>query len=216
MTSKALKEPSDKKKGLGGWEQIKDLYDQILKLFYEENDRARALVLKGRLHRLLSKHASEHDSIFGEECWSVLHELRNDLPAAITHREREIELILKLWEVSANTPGMSVALKKYGVSDLADRYDLLAILYHDAGDLDRAIVTLMRSKWLCESLKVPFDGDDLLQDYLYEKNINSSLMRALEKQGWRLRDTQHDPSPKRGDPPRRSRLARPRRRGGAT
>ena len=32
----------------------------------------------------------------------------------------------------------------------------------------------------------------MLQDYLYEKNINSSLMRALQKQGWKLQEGMYD------------------------
>ena len=166
------------KKPRGGWAEINR--------FYERANRPAALRYGERFFDLLTKNADGHDSIFGEECWSLLFELRKDLHEAVKHKEHEIELIQQLWEVSANTPGMTVVLRTYGIGDLADRLDLLAILYHDAGRLDTAILTLMRSKWLCESFKVAFESENLLQDYLYEKNIDSGLMRALQKQGWKL------------------------------
>jgi hypothetical protein len=194
------------------WKQVDHLYKKILQLFYEKGSRARALTHADRFNDLLSRLASGHDSVFGEECWSLLFELRGDLPAAIRHREREVELILKLWEVSADTPGMSVVLQDYGVEDLADRFDILATLYHEAGELDRAIVTLTSSKWLCESFKVPFEGEEPLQDYLYEKNVNSSLYRALTKQGWKLAEPSHAPTPPPPGPDRPGRPARLRRR----
>jgi hypothetical protein len=197
----------------GGWDELKDLYFKILGAFYERSDRKGALRYEKRFRELLGDLASGHESIFGEECWSLLHELNGDLPGAIASRGHEIDLILRLWEISVNTAAMPRVLRENGVEDLTDRYDLLAILYHDSGDLDRAILTLTRSKWLCESFKVPFDSEDLLQEYLYEKNVNSSLMRALEKQGWKLSGEGHATNAERDDPPRRDRPARLRRRG---
>jgi tetratricopeptide (TPR) repeat protein len=195
------------------WREVNRVYDKILYYFYELGSHAKALAYTDKLHDLLSRLASDHDSIFGEECWSLLYELKGDLPTAIRHREREIELILKLWEISADTPGMDVALRAYGIAELADRFDLLAMLYHDAGDLDRAIVTLTSSKWLCESFKVPFEGESLLQDYLYEKNVNSSLYQALKKQGWKLAEPRHAPTTPPVAPARAARARRTRRRG---
>jgi len=47
--------------------------------------------------------------------------------------------------------------------------DLLAVLYHDNGDLDRAISTLQESKKLCQENGVAFDADHMLRDYMKEK-----------------------------------------------
>src|SRR5207253_3760224 len=104
--------------------------------FYPVRDRGKALRFCERLEELLRKVASRHEAILGESCWSLLYEVRGDLPKAIASREHEIKLIRQLWKISKGTPGEEVALKHYDVSDLSDRLDLLAILYHDAGDLD--------------------------------------------------------------------------------
>jgi hypothetical protein len=206
-----VKTKTAKKVRPGTWEEVEDLYLKILDLFYGRSERKRALAYAPRLHELLSTLSPGNEAILGEECRSLLCELSGDLPGAIAHREREIELIHRLWEISADTPGMSVVLRNYGVEDLADRYDLLAILYHDAGDLDRAILTLTRSKWVCESLKVPFEAEDLLQDYLYEQNADSGLMRSLQKQGWKLSGPGNETPTPPDAAPRRTRRARARR-----
>jgi len=52
---------------------------------------------------------------------------------------------------------------------VSDRLDLLAALYHDGGDLDKAIATLQESKTLCCEQDIKFDADDMLQDYMKEK-----------------------------------------------
>ena len=74
---------------------------------------------------------------------------------------------------SRTLPGSPPDVRKYllsrhGPADLADRYDLLAILYYDAGQLKKAIKTLWQSRELCELHGIKFDGKDLLRDYLAE------------------------------------------------
>lgn len=155
------------------------LYIKVIYWLYDRRDRRRALEFRDRFEELLRQIASSHEAIFGEECWSILCELDEDLRGAIRHREREIELILRLWEVSEHSPVKDVLLCGYGTSDLCDRLDLLAILYRDVGDLDRAIVLLVESKRLCESNGVTFDGEDLLHEYLDEREPRfARFMRA--------------------------------------
>jgi hypothetical protein len=208
MTTKA---PPTRTRFRSDWDEIEYLYHKILYWFYERADRERALRFAGRLRRLLERNAHEHQSIFGEECWSILSELGGDITAAVRHRERETELILKLWEVTPSDPDRSPAIDPYEVADLADRLDLLAMLYHDAGDLDHAILTLLRSKWLCASFGIPFESEGLLKDYIDENIVNSSLMSVLRKQGWGPSRPSHESHPGRGDLPRRYRPARRRR-----
>lgn len=201
------KAPARRTRFDGPRDEARYLYDQILHWYYRRNDALRARRYAARLSQLVDEVDPDEGSIFGAECRSLIGELQGDLASAIRHRQREIALIQRLWEVSPNTPGMAVATRDYGVIDLADRLDLLAILYHDAGDLDRAIAALMRSKWLCESFKVPFDSDDLLQDYLYEASATPSFLNALRQQGWRLTDDDPAP-PNRAPHPRRTRRSR--------
>ena len=81
---------------------------------------------------------------WARECWSLLYEVKGNLPKAIQYRESEIKLIKHLWEISRGTPGEEFVFQQYDASDLSDRYDLLAILFHDAGHLDKAIQILPR------------------------------------------------------------------------
>jgi hypothetical protein len=89
-----------------------------------------------------------------------------DYHRAIQHKEKEIELILRLREISIDTPSEDYALQSYGIDNLCDRLELLAILYHDTGDLDHAIVLLAVSRRIAESAGFTFEGEDLLREYL--------------------------------------------------
>jgi hypothetical protein len=153
-----------------GWPEITDLYHRILDAYYEHEDRRRAMRYVPRLEALLRKEAAAHEAIFGEECWSLASEVRGDLPAAIAYRRNEIRLVRRLWKTLPGSPPdvRKLLLSRHGPGDLADRYDLLAILYHDAGQLRKAIKTLWQSRELCELHGIKFDGKDLLRDYLAE------------------------------------------------
>jgi hypothetical protein len=205
------KAPPRRTRFRSGWDEINYIYHQILYWFYDRGDRERALRFGDRLEQLLGQYAREHESIFGEECWSLLSELRGDLPAAVRCREHVIELIFKLWEIADDEP--AGVLDGYGVDDLADRFDILATLYHDAGDLNRAIATLSLSKWLCNAFKAPFEGEDLLQDYLLELAVSKGLTKALGKRGWTPPEPAHDmvTFAQSGDPSDNSGLERLRR-----
>jgi hypothetical protein len=152
------------------WHEIEDLYCKILEAYYKHDDRRRALRHVPRLEELLRRYAADHGAIFGEECWALVSELHGDLPAAIAYRRNEILLIDKLWKTLPGSPEIvrKAILDDYGPADLADRYDLLAGLYHDAGQLKKAIKTLWQSRELCELHGVKFDGKNLLRDYLAE------------------------------------------------
>jgi hypothetical protein len=110
--------PQNRRKFLGEWDHILYLYDKVLYWFYERHCRARALHFCELLEHLLKLHAANHQAIKGEECWSLIFEIRGDLRNAIKHREREIRLIKRLQKIGKGTTG-------YQPSDLADRLDLL-------------------------------------------------------------------------------------------
>jgi hypothetical protein len=150
------------------WDEIDYLRLKILHWFYEREDRRKALPFCARLQALLERTPDAHEAILGEECWSLICEVRGDLAGAIAYRQREIELIKRLHRISINTPGRDIVWRGYDYSDLSDRLDLLAILYHDAGNLPQAIRVLRESRQLCKRHGIAFDGADLLRDYLAE------------------------------------------------
>jgi hypothetical protein len=166
------KPPSDRRTFAGEWDEIGYLYDKLLYWLYQRADAGKARRYAQRLERLLHAAAGGHDAILGEECWSLVHEAKGDLPKAIEFRENEIRLIRRLHELSRGAPYEAVALEEYGWDDLSDRMDLLAVLYHDSGDLDKAIATLQESKELCRKNGIAFDAEDLLQEYREEKSAS--------------------------------------------
>ena len=173
--------PPSRKKFENDWDELKYLYHKILYWFYNRGVRRKAYEFRDRFAQVTKKLALQHpDGILIEECWAILNELDGNLASAIDHREREIELILRLWNVSINTPAREHALFGYGVDALCDRLELLSILYHDAGKLDRAIVHLVESQRLCQSAGIPFEGHDLLTDYLDEREPRLAVLLCGE------------------------------------
>jgi len=169
MTTKT---PSSRRPSANPWDEIDDLYQQLLYWLYDRGNRRKAGEFAEKLELLLNK-VSDQETVFGEECRSLISEQRGDLPAAIKHRENEIRLIKRVHQLSAGTPGNDLVRKRYGYDDLSDRLDLLAVLYHDNRELDKAISTLQESKSLCEAHGIAFDGQDVLDEYLAEEKAGT-------------------------------------------
>jgi hypothetical protein len=150
------------------WDEINYLRDKVLYWFYEREDQRKALRFCDRLQTLVERASADHESILGEECWALLCEIRGDLTGAIAYREHEIEQIKKLFRISAKSTQRDFIFQTFDYSDLGDRLDLLAILYHDTGNLKKAVVLLKESRQLCKRHRIPFEGEDLLRDYLAE------------------------------------------------
>jgi tetratricopeptide (TPR) repeat protein len=155
------------------WREIDDLYHRLLYWYYERGNRQKARPVARRLERRLTQTASGEKIILGEAAWSLVLECKGDLLGAIKHREKEIGLIKRLLQISAKSANGDSIFKHYDYADLSDRLDLLAILYHDAGNLDQALKVLRQSKVLCDKHGIRFDGQELWDDYLAER-IESS------------------------------------------
>ena len=82
------------------WDEIIDLYHRILFWFYGREDRKRALKHCPRLEELLRQASPEHQTVRGEECWSLIWEVRGNLGRAIRFRRNEIRLVRRLFKIS--------------------------------------------------------------------------------------------------------------------
>jgi tetratricopeptide (TPR) repeat protein len=179
--------PPDRRKFADAWDEVSYLYDKLLFWLYQRQDPRRARPYAERLAKLLPTVAPQHDAIFGEECWSLVFEATGDLANAIRHRENEIRLIRHLHAISQNAPHLRLATQGYGYGDLSDRLDLLAVLYHDSGNLEKAIRTLQESNQLCEKHGIPFDGKDILEEYLEESQSTAAPFAARASRARRAR-----------------------------
>ncbi len=173
-----VKPPPARRKFADARDEAEYLYHKLLYWLYEREDPARARAFAERLALLLTKACASAGAISPEECWSVICEARGDLPGAIGHRENEVQLMKRLHEISRNSPQREEILRLHGYDDLSDRLDLLAVLYHDNGQLDRAIETLQESKRLCAQHGMAFDSEDLLREYLEEKSSSDEGLTA--------------------------------------
>jgi len=145
--------------------QIEDLYIDLLDALYEQASPELARPIADRLETLLQNDTRYKGSIRLEELRSLIAESRGEVGEAIRCREREIRKILELHNLAASGPEREYVLKKFDHTDVSDRFDILSTLYADSGDLRQAVETLRDSKSYCKAHDVPFDGDDLLQEY---------------------------------------------------
>ena len=171
------KPPPDRRRFATAWDEIGYLYDKLLYWLYKRGDPTRARRYARRLERLVSSADPRQEAIFGQECRSLVCEALGDHCKAIEYRENEIRLIRKLHSISGDARSHGSALKAYGWEDLSDRLDLLAILYHDSGALQKAIAALRESKQLCKSHGLKFDGGDILQEYLEELHAGTLAIK---------------------------------------
>src|SRR5260221_12694906 len=95
------------------WDQIRILYENLLHWFYEQEDMDEARRQAAKLERLLKKLSPHHETILGEECWALIHELKGNYKQAIKFRENEIRLIQRLQELARDKPNGQTVLKHY-------------------------------------------------------------------------------------------------------
>ena len=184
-----VRRPIERRKFANDWDEIGYLYDKLLYWLYQREDSSRSRRYAKRLEPLLRRAAPDHQAIFGEECWSLVYETKGDLRSAIKHRQNEIRLIRRLHNLPRQTAPEELVRKDYGYDDLSDRLDLLAVLYHDSGNIQKAISTLLESKQLCGQHGIKFDGEDILLEYLQEENRNGTPHSPPRKQPqarWRV------------------------------
>jgi hypothetical protein len=160
-TRKTAPEPT-RRKFHGDWDQVGYYYFKILYWFYPLRNRSKADRFCRSLEPILKRVANKHEAIKGEECWSLLYEVRGNFEKAISYRRSEIRLIKKLQKIS---PKRSYALKDYGPADLADRWILLAMLYKDSNKIREAIRALKEAKRICVQKRARFGSADLLGEY---------------------------------------------------
>jgi hypothetical protein len=147
------------------------LYAELVKRFYDEEDRPGAEEVAARLEQELVRSPEWAGSIRGQEIQSLIAELRGDYQEAIHSREAEIRKILELHALALNTPAWPAVERQYDFSDVSDRLDLLAGLYDRQGNVERAVATLRESEAYCRSRGIPFDGQDMLDELTHSRPV---------------------------------------------
>jgi hypothetical protein len=164
-----LEPPAGSRKSPATSKKVGRLYDRLIYWLYQRGDPQRARPLADQLEQVLPTVGPETGAVFSEECRALIHEARGELARAIEHRENEVRLIRRLHRLARKTASPDLVLAQYTPSDLRDRLDLLAMLYHDSGHLDQAIRLLKASGKLCTKHGISFAEDETLREYLEEK-----------------------------------------------
>ncbi len=140
------------------WDLALYYYYKILYWFYSRRNRSRAGRFCRSLESVLKRVANKHEAIRGEDCWSLIYEVRGELDKAIFYRRNEIRLIERLQKIEPR-------LKDYSSADLADRWILLGMLYIESNNITQAIRSVKEAKRICVRKRVKFGSADLLSEY---------------------------------------------------
>jgi hypothetical protein len=100
------------------------------------------------------------------------------LRRAIEYREREIAKIRKLhaWIEKGECPAEAAVGRE--VDALSDRLDLLALLYDQCGETEKAIDLLRESQSVCRQARIKFDGADMLMELLADRATKNGRVMA--------------------------------------
>ncbi|MCI0360642.1 MAG: hypothetical protein L0211_19370 [Planctomycetaceae bacterium] len=158
--------------GAKAWREIDELHGRMMEALYRREDRRAAAKMAPRLRALLARHDPSCETILGAAARVLLAELDGDFWSAIRAREREIELLRLL--IDDELPP-EVRTRP---ADIGDRLDLLAGLYWDSEDLDRAEEILLESQRWCAEHKVKFDGRAMLNELRKEMRSRAKAKRA--------------------------------------
>jgi hypothetical protein len=171
------------------WQEIDYLHKRVEHWFCVKCDRQRAAPFAKRLATLLTQEASAGATPFTEGVWALLCEVQEDLAAAIVHREKEIRLLKRLFEVAIAQANFDLVVAYYDYQDLVDRLDKLAVLYRGAGRIDDAIKTCEEARRLAATHGLKFAGEALLKDCKEIARVERRPRHARPRGGPRRRTT---------------------------
>ncbi|HVA51560.1 MAG TPA: hypothetical protein VNH11_34785 [Pirellulales bacterium] len=75
------------------WRELGEVCQRVHRHLYENGNKTAARRYRRRLEKLTRELPDNDLAILREEALALLHELDDDIPEAVRHREREIELI---------------------------------------------------------------------------------------------------------------------------
>jgi hypothetical protein len=99
-TKKEMKRPAARIDFLNAGDELNYLSD-FVRYFASKgaSNSAEAAPFLQRFSDLLQQSGSDDGSILLQDHWALLHEIKGDIPKAIEHREREVELIERLFAI---------------------------------------------------------------------------------------------------------------------
>ena len=124
-----MKRPMKRHDFLSSGDELNYLND-VVRYLAAQGDVEKVAPCLNRMHELLRPMGTDDGSIMLQDHWAVLHEIRGDFVQAVPHRQREVELIEKLFEIDG-----PIAPVDFGF--LIQTMDALANDYLQFGEVDK-------------------------------------------------------------------------------
>ncbi len=174
------KAPPTRRRFAHEWDEIEYLYFKMLFWAYEKEDYRRASRFSDQLIKLLDRFDPKCEAILGASARALAADVNGRIDAAIRFRKREIKLLQRLLQIGGP------AAEDLGPEDVSDRMDLLAIHYWDAGNLELARKTIEESRNYCRRHRIPFDGQDILDELSSEMPERNGSFRNPRRSNRKL------------------------------
>jgi hypothetical protein len=143
MSPKIPRPPPTQRRFGSPWVELDYLCKRIHYWLYARKHRTNANHYAPRLVRVLRNLPDDNVAIVRQEALALVHELEGDLDAAISHREREIQLTERLHKI-AHAPDTAESTRRYmlqrrDAAALRERREILEALQHQKCMQHRAV-----------------------------------------------------------------------------
>lgn len=131
--------PNSRRKFSGKWDELAYLCDKLMYYLHFRREKYKGKRFITRLRNLLVSVKHSGDAIIGETASALIYEYDGKWNLAVVHREREIDLILKLYNsftADQSNEIRNFALEKYQQKDVLSRFRSLKKTYETNADKD--------------------------------------------------------------------------------
>ena len=139
------------------WKKIIALADKLCYSLRFEWNKAKVQRDSMRLAELIDAADRNRESILGEGCRSLIAEAEGNIPLAIEHRKKEVEMIRNLHATVSGESFEEVATRGLDPKKLQQTMLALSRLYLDNGEISNAIQTLQEARSYSEKKGLALD-----------------------------------------------------------
>jgi hypothetical protein len=139
------------------WQRILALADKLAHSLRFDWNEARVQRHSKQLAGMLEAADWDGESIIGQGCRSLIAEADGNIPLAIKHRRKEMDMIRELHEAVRGTSYEEVAIRGLGPKKLQETMLTLSRLYLDNGEVTRALQTLEHVRSYSEKKGISLD-----------------------------------------------------------
>jgi hypothetical protein len=160
MKTKTMSTKRSRSQGVAAnavWKRIVALADKLSHCLRFDWNESRIQDYSSRLAEMIGLADRDNESVIGQGCRSLIAEAEGNIPLAIKHRKKEMDMIRELHEAVRGTSYEEVAIRGLGPKKLQETMLALSRLYLDNGQVSQAIETLEKARSFSQEKGIALD-----------------------------------------------------------